>query len=202
MLAEKLIVTTPGGRFEFGSAELEKEVERLAGGDSEYAKGAADALFMRSVLGDEPYKTGTRPGVFHGALNLGYWLESYGFKLNESVHSDAAERYLKGVDDGTRAPWPEDWGPDSYGVADTEEQILEYLKYYINHPSRLFVISITTMKRDVSNAGKGGGWRWHKWGTYVGTQQPQMEYLDDEPEIDQALVFSIIEIMQEDADAE
>lgn len=34
--------------------------------------------------------------------------------------------------------------------------------------------------RNLENRGKGGGWRWHKWGTYIGTLDPQCEYLDDE----------------------
>lgn len=32
--------------------------------------------------------------------------------------------------------------------------------------------------------GQTGGWRWHKWGPYVGEGEPTREYLDDEPGFD------------------
>jgi len=39
-----------------------------------------------------------------------------------------------------------------------------------------------------------GGWRWHKWGEYIGTQNPQMEYIHDEPEIEKVYVYHIYEL--------
>lgn len=36
-----------------------------------------------------------------------------------------------------------------------------------------------------------GGWRWHKWGPYIGEQKPQCEYLHDEPNIEEVYTFSI-----------
>lgn len=36
-----------------------------------------------------------------------------------------------------------------------------------------------------------GGWRWHKWGEYIGKHNPQYEYLDHETGIDYVLVWKL-----------
>lgn len=66
-----------------------------------------------------------------------------------------------------------------YGVADSIEQIKEYFKDEIES-ARPYIISVAAVYQDKENAGKGGGWRWHKWGEYIGKLNPQCEYLDDE----------------------
>mgnify|MGYP000984510367 FL=1 len=38
------------------------------------------------------------------------------------------------------------------------------------------------MPKNPDNKGKGGGWRWHKWGEYLGNGTPTCEHLDDEDE--------------------
>ena len=67
-----------------------------------------------------------------------------------------------------------------YGVADSLEQIKEYFKEEIEDLNRNFIITIAGVYQDKDNKGKGGGWRWHKWGEYIGKLNPQCEYLDDE----------------------
>lgn len=42
-----------------------------------------------------------------------------------------------------------------------------------------------------SEESSDGGWRWHKWGEYIGTHKPQCEYLHDEPEIEEVWVFDV-----------
>jgi hypothetical protein len=39
-----------------------------------------------------------------------------------------------------------------------------------------------------------GGWRWHKWGPYIGDKKPTREYLVNEPEIDAVYVFEAVAI--------
>ena len=51
------------------------------------------------------------------------------------------------------------------------------------------VISVTEMRKDEQP--EDGGWRWHKWGEYIGKQEPKCEYLYDEPNIDSVYVFHI-----------
>lgn len=67
-----------------------------------------------------------------------------------------------------------------YGVADNIEQIKEYYKEAIDDPNNNYTIFISQVFQNKENAGKGGGWRWHKWGPYIGKLDSQCEYLDDE----------------------
>jgi hypothetical protein len=39
-----------------------------------------------------------------------------------------------------------------------------------------------------------GGWRWHKWGKYIGDQNPMCEYIADEPEIDFVYVYNLYKV--------
>lgn len=78
-----------------------------------------------------------------------------------------------------------------YGVADTLAQIKDqYRRFW--ESDRTFFLRLTTMRRHEQS--EDGGWRWHKWGQYIGTKNPQCEYLYDEPEINRAVCFSFDEI--------
>lgn len=74
-----------------------------------------------------------------------------------------------------------------YGVADTIDQILEYHADFISGEAPQ-VLSVCRIKRDEQGE---SGWRWHKWGQYIGTQEPTTEYIKDEPVIEEVLVYSI-----------
>ena len=80
----------------------------------------------------------------------------------------------------------------SYGVCDSVENLLEVAPW-IEESSRKFLVLLNEVQRDQSNLGSGGGWRWHKWGPYIGTQDPQCEHLDDEPLIERIYCFQIYE---------
>ena len=67
----------------------------------------------------------------------------------------------------------------SYGVCDTPEAFLALYRTRLMRDTRTFVISFTHIEKDTSNAGRCGGWRWHKWGPYIGNGKPTCEYLDD-----------------------
>lgn len=69
---------------------------------------------------------------------------------------------------------------DEYGVCDTPEQFIsKFGKLLESQPSK-YAVFFTHIKKNPDNKGRGGGWRWHKWGQYVGDGEPQFEYLDDE----------------------
>lgn len=68
----------------------------------------------------------------------------------------------------------------TYGVADNIQQIKEYYKEEIADTEKKYAIALTPVWQEKENKGKGGGWRWHKWGEYIGKLNPQCEYLDDE----------------------
>ncbi len=70
----------------------------------------------------------------------------------------------------------------NYGVCDSPEQFKRTGLYKgIAESERSWCVFFTHVPKDVSNAGNGGGWRWHKWGPYIGEGEPTTEYLDDEP---------------------
>lgn len=76
--------------------------------------------------------------------------------------------------------FPDIGGKSTYGVADSIEQIKEYYREEIADLKNKYAIAVTPVFQERENRGKGGGWRWHKWGPYIGKLEPQCEYLDDE----------------------
>lgn len=93
---------------------------------------------------------------------------------NEDSYYTMVKKWFTGKD-GLRLPFVMD---NQYGVADNIEQIKEHYKEWFEKSD--WVIAITPVYQEKENAGKGGGWRWHKWGDYIGKLDPQHEYLDDE----------------------
>jgi hypothetical protein len=86
----------------------------------------------------------------------------------------------------------------SFGISDNIEQIKKYYKEEIEDNKRKFFIACTPVFQDKENKGKGGGWRWHKWGKYIGELNTQFEYLDDEDfgdDFKYVIVFKIVEIL-------
>jgi len=74
---------------------------------------------------------------------------------------------------------PEIPGVESeYGVCDSPEQFEELLGPLIQKDPRYFVVSLTHIIKKYEPA--EGGWRWRKWGPYIGKGNPQEEYLYDE----------------------
>lgn len=74
----------------------------------------------------------------------------------------------------------------SYGLCDNASQVIQYYKkmkaegrFHGNH-----IITLVVM-------GKGTGWRWHKWGAYIGNFDPSYEYFDDEEGIEAVYAFQI-----------
>lgn len=90
-----------------------------------------------------------------------------------------------------------DYNKQTYGVADNIEQIKEYYMEEIADPDKKYFIYVTPVFQEKGKKGKGGGWRWHKWGEYIGKLNPQYEYLDDEEfgdDFKYVLTFHIISV--------
>lgn len=79
----------------------------------------------------------------------------------------------------------------AYGVCDSVEQLLSACPELENDKARNFVVTVTKVTR--ASQEPEGGWRWHKWGEYIGTQNPQHEYLYDDTHISEVLVYHIYE---------
>jgi len=80
---------------------------------------------------------------------------------------------------------------DMTGVCDAMQQIFDKCPTIAESPTRQFVITVTPIFR--GEQPRDGGWRWHKWGSYIGIHEPQCEYLHDEPDIDMVMVYKIYE---------
>lgn len=78
----------------------------------------------------------------------------------------------------------------AYGVCDSPEQLLSL--YDFEADTRSFFISFVEIRKD--NQPSDGGWRWHKWGPYVGKQKPMCEYIYDEPDIKNVFTYHIYEL--------
>lgn len=79
---------------------------------------------------------------------------------------------------------------EEYGVCDTPEQAVEGLGLRAR-PERFFVSFVEINK---ATQPSDGGWRWHKWGSYIGDHEPQCEYIHDEPEIEKVYTFHVYEL--------
>lgn len=76
----------------------------------------------------------------------------------------------------------------SYGVCDNPQQVLDKCPELISSKD-VFILSCDRLiKKEQSSE---GGWRWHKWGEYIGTQEPTTEYLYDEPLIEEVFCYHI-----------
>lgn len=78
------------------------------------------------------------------------------------------------------------------GVCDNYEQVIDKYNDLLSNPHKKYVIGLSTIER-VKQPAKGG-WRWHKWGEYIGTQTPKHEYLYDDVHIDKVYYFQIYEL--------
>ena len=103
----------------------------------------------------------------------GYMCNFDGF-IEERCENEINDRYVK------------------YGVCDNYEQVLEKYKDILNDTDKNYVIGMCTIDREKQPT--EGGWRWHKWGEYIGNQNPEHEYLYDDTHIDRVYCFHIYEI--------
>ena len=91
----------------------------------------------------------------------------------------------------TIVKWPDLENFNCYGVCDNYQQVLKKCEE-LKNPQRNFVVSITPVEKNKQP--KEGGWRWHKWGPYIGTLEPKCEYLYDEPAIEKIFVYHVYEV--------
>lgn len=134
-----------------------------------------------ALIGDLIAKiNGNRPGII---------------RLREGVYQSGNWNFNHDI--SWRNEWPEDrsdWRmlyDEGYGVCDDFEQVLA------KHPQLVesekpYCVSIVELRRE--NQHPDGGWRWEKWGEYIGTQNSQCEYLYDEPEIERVYTYHYYEL--------
>jgi len=81
-----------------------------------------------------------------------------------------------------------------YGVCDSPDQFMATgYRALADVPERRFFVTFVRVSR--SEQPPDGGWRWHKWGEYIGLGQPTCEHLFDEPLIEEVYTFHVYEIL-------
>lgn len=75
-----------------------------------------------------------------------------------------------------------------YGVCDGPLQFMQSIGAKLYLHEREFCVSLTRIAKSEQSE---GGWRWHKWGPYIGKQEPTTEYLRDEPLIEEVWCFHV-----------
>lgn len=85
----------------------------------------------------------------------------------------------------------DDWATPFF-VDDSPQAVIDRLKPVLTEAEGTYLVTITEFHK--ADEPSEGGWRWHKWGPYLGAHEPQCEYLHDEPEIDSAAVAHIYQI--------
>lgn len=120
------------------------------------------------------------PGMIAGCIQS-FWFEE---KIKE---------YNFFLDTAEHIAWFNDpeYHPD-FGVCDEPEQVFEKWPHLATSEKKFFV---TFWPHSREQQPSQGGWRWHKWGEYIGVREPQYEYLYDEPEIELVYSFHIYEIL-------
>lgn len=129
--------------------------------------------FPPQLLGDPKGTTRLQQGVYR----CSHWNFELEFRGYQDFHLDFPE--LRS-------------GFGCYGVCDSPEQLISLLPEEVTAGPRQFVVSMVQILK--SKTAPEGGWRWHKWGPYIGSQSPTCEYLYDEPDIDEVWTYSIYEV--------
>lgn len=127
------------------------------------------ALMALAGLGGGNLRRVIDPGIYVGHLNAYHDIEVY----LDGLRFDDLE--IEGIED--------------YGICDSPKQFAEDCGSLIDADPRPLVVVMTCIAK--ADEPEREGWRWHKWGPYIGRGEPTTEYLYDEPEFDEVYVYHI-----------
>lgn len=145
------------------------------------------------------YDTRLAQGVYRTGHNFGNSLRDFNLLVTESPfhdYSDPDNPWRKEMTDENREQIQAEiraWldRPEDFGVCDSWQQVLERWPE-IETCDKNLIITVTELRRE--DQSPKGGWRWHKWGEYIGEQGPLHEYLYDDTHIDVVYTFSLFEV--------
>ena len=124
-----------------------------------------------------------------GIYQCGHW------QFDSEIMDEVSSLYPDGGDIDLFPPTKREWDLQRdifpFGVCDSPTQLLE--AYDFEKDPRKFVISLVLIERKKQS--HEGGWRWHKWGFYIGDQNPTHEHLFDDIHIDQVYTYHIYELV-------
>jgi len=90
--------------------------------------------------------------------------------------------------------WEDQTRFSPYGVCDSVDQLKSKLPECVTSGDTKYCISVHHITKKAEQEGGAYGWRWHKWGPYIGIHEPQCEYLSEEPVIEEIYVYHIYQI--------
>jgi hypothetical protein len=147
-----------------------------------------------SIIGDASPTARPIEGLPEGYLQINH------FNPKNVLRTDGPSRFfpffVSQLDEAREVDWARhdsevEIGLD--GVCDSPVQVYERYHDRLDEIETNVCVVFTHIPKEPERAGMGGGWRWHKWGEYIGDGQPQCEYLDDEPGFDDGVwVYSIV----------
>jgi hypothetical protein len=117
-------------------------------------------------------------GVIHGLYEIGHFNGDH--LLWDRTPEDYERHLYPRIEHGGSTLYP-------YGVCDNPLQFYKKFYQHIVTDQRRLAVFFTHVLKEPQKAGCGGGWRWHKWGDYVGEGKPTTEYLDDEQGFDDGI---------------
>jgi hypothetical protein len=125
-------------------------------------------------------------------IEQGIYIENFAYNFSEQEFEEFKD--FKWEDRYNIFP---NFAKGTYGVADNIEQIKKYYQEEIDDTNNKFIITVSPEYQKKENKGKGGGWRWSKWGKYIGELDSKCEYLDDEDfgdDFEYILVFTLYKV--------
>ena len=84
----------------------------------------------------------------------------------------------------------------SQGIVDTPEQFFDLFYEDLETDPRTILALLYEVDREYPL-----GWRYERWGTYYGTQNPQGKYLTDDAHIERVFVFNLYDLTGQDIPA-
>ena len=142
------------------------------------------ALSMGLASGELDLKQ-VEPGVYEA------FSHNFGFIVDElEVSGIKFDAWFDSADS------PHQWGASNV-TCDNVDQAKKHWQSHVDDPQKEFVLVLSPVHCSPENAGQGRGFRWSKWGPYIGTQEIKHEFLDDEVGIDKVFLASIIQVTRE-----
>lgn len=92
------------------------------------------------------------------------------------------------------SPYTEYNSGNSYGVCDNVQNFLDVFDEELKTSIDKVFVTLTPIHKHEQY--ECDGWRWRKWGHYIGNQIPTTEYLYDEPLIDTIYLYHIYKLDQ------
>ena len=123
-------------------------------------------------------------GMVEGAMLVADWNPEFNWAVERVEYGTHLELFggSEENEDGSFA-YHEGIVPE-YAVVDTPAQFMNKYSPALEADDTDWCVFFVHIAKEPHNAGRGGGWRWHKWGEYIGDHEPQCEYLDDETGFD------------------